>query len=157
MKPSIEDRLNSLEDEQGILRTLYTYGHALDYGLEAEFLDCFTEDALLYWATPEPINGRAAIAQAFRSHSHAPAAYHKHLLIEPLIRIQGDSAVVESMFARLDHHDDGPRIRSFGRYRDILQRGADDRWRFKERRAERESRIPDQPESWSRQSTPLLT
>ena len=150
MHPTVEDRLKCLEDERDILNTLYTYGHALDYGREAEFLDCFTPDADLYWATPEPIRGRVAIAAAFRSHTHAPATYHKHLLIEPRISVQGDSAVVESMFARLDHHKDGPRIRSFGRYRDSMQRGPDRRWRFKERRAERESRIPDQPESWSR-------
>ena len=150
MNPSVEDRLKSLEDERDILKTLYTYGHALDYGLEAEFLDCFAQDADLYWATLEPIHGRAAIADAFRSHTHAPAVYHKHLLIEPRIQVQGDRAVVESMFARLDHNQEGPRIRSFGRYRDIMERGPDNRWRFKERRAERESRIPDQPESWSR-------
>lgn len=150
MNPTVEDRLKSLEDERDILKTLYTYGHALDYGLEAEFLDCFAHDADLYWATPEPIHGRAALANAFRSHTHAPATYHKHLLIEPRIKVQGDGAVVESMFARLDRYADGPRIRSFGRYLDIMERGLDNRWRFKERRAEREALIPDQPESWSR-------
>ncbi len=92
MDRTVEDRLKRLEDERDILKKLYTYGHALDYGFEAEFLDCWTEDAILYWATPQPIRGCAAIAEAVRSHTHAPAAYHKHLLIEHLIRVQGNTA-----------------------------------------------------------------
>lgn len=31
MDQTVEDRLKSLEDERDFLKTLYTYGHALDY------------------------------------------------------------------------------------------------------------------------------
>jgi ketosteroid isomerase-like protein len=137
MKPGIEERLRLLEDERDIQRTLYTYGHAIDYGYEEDFVDCWTEDAELTWYKDKgPITGHAALRAAFRAHTHAPATYHKHLLIEPLIRIDGDRAEVDSMFARLDPYDGIPKIRAFGRYRDVLVRCPDGRWRLKERIAE---------------------
>ena len=36
-------RLAALEAERAILRTLYRYGHSIDYGLEQEWVDCFIE------------------------------------------------------------------------------------------------------------------
>ena len=36
MTTTIEARLRRLEDEQDILKTLYAYGHSIDYGLEAD-------------------------------------------------------------------------------------------------------------------------
>ena len=39
-------RLAALEAERAILRTLYRYGHSIDYGLEQEWVDCFTEDGV---------------------------------------------------------------------------------------------------------------
>jgi ketosteroid isomerase-like protein len=136
---SLEERVRLLEDERAIVRTLTTYGHGLDYDLEAEFVDCWTEDAVLHWPGLEPIVGRAAIAETFRRHTHAPAYFHKHVMVEPLITIDGDTALVDSMFSRFDAYDDGPGLRSFGRYRDRLVRCPDGRWRFQERHAESES------------------
>jgi ketosteroid isomerase-like protein len=63
-------------------------------------------------------------------------------VVDPLIRVDGDTASVESYYARLDHRDEGPYIRSFGRYTDVLVRCDDGRWRFKERRATNESVVP---------------
>jgi ketosteroid isomerase-like protein len=141
--PTVDERLQRLEDERAILSTLYTYGHAVDYGYEDEWVDCWTEDAVLHWPTrPGPLEGREAIAGAFREHTHAPEKFHKHFLVEPRIRLDGDRATVESYYARLDQYEDGPKVRSFGRYRDVLVRCDDGRWRFEERRAENESRLP---------------
>lgn len=141
-------RLRRLEDAESIRVTLYAYGHALDYDCEAEFLDCWTQTAVLVWApTPERDAGFAerrmvgieAIAEAFRGHTHAPAMFHKHVLFQPQIRLAGDSATVESGFARLDESDGGPVVRSFGRYSDTLVRCEDGRWRFSLREASIES------------------
>jgi len=139
MKAAIEERLRVLEDERDILRTLYIYGHSLDYGEEADFVGCWTEDATLLWRSTGLLKGRGAIASAFRAHTHAPAVFHKHLVMEPLITINGDSANVDSMFVRLDSNNGIPEIRCFGRYRDMLVRCPDDRWRFRARRAEIEA------------------
>ena len=144
MSQAIEQRLRLLEDERAIVDTLYAYGHAIDYGLRDEWLDCWTETAVLHWPH-ESYTGREEIARAFDGHSHAPERYHKHVLVEPRIRVDGDRATAESYFTRFDATVDGPLVRSFGRYRDLLVRCDDGRWRFQERRAERESLIPDAP------------
>ena len=129
----IEERLQLLEDEQSILDTLYAYGHGLDYGQEDAWIDCWTEDAVLDWPGRAFMRGHDELRAGFRAHSHAPAMYHKHVVMAPLISINGDTATVHSMFARLDRYPDGPGIRAFGRYRDTLVRCPDGRWRFTER------------------------
>ena len=129
----IEERLRQLEDQQAILETLYGYGHCLDYGLEDAWIDCFTDDAVLDWPGRALMRGHAELRSGFRTHTHAPAVYHKHIVIDPRVAIKGDAATVHSMFARLDRYPDGPHIRAFGRYRDNLVRCADGRWRLRER------------------------
>ena len=129
-----------LEDERAILHTLYTYGHGIDYGLEDEYANCWTEDAVLFWPARDPLVGRAAIVEAFRNHTHAPEKFHKHFIAEPRIVIDGDRATADCYFTRADDYEEGPQMRSFGRYRDVLVRGVDGGWRFAERRCEREAR-----------------
>jgi hypothetical protein len=148
---TIEVRLARLEDERAILELLHTYGRAIDDGLEADFSACWTEDATLVWNVtqhrPQPrfhprrFDGRAAILEAFRGHTHAPEVFHKHILYAPLIRIEGDRGTVRSTFERHDEGVDGPLIRSFGRYHDEVQRCPDGRWRFTRRDAEIESSV----------------
>jgi ketosteroid isomerase-like protein len=142
---------------------LHAYGHSIDYGREEEFLDCWTDEAVLLW-TPTPerdvgfaeraLEGREAIADAFRGHTHAPEMFHKHLLFQPQIELDGDRATVESGFARLDEGDAGPVLRSFGRYLDVLVRCDDGRWRFASRESFIESSTgggaPDQSRGGSR-------
>jgi ketosteroid isomerase-like protein len=140
--PTLEQRLSLLEDRRAILRTLHDYGHCLDYGDEAGFLDCWTPDAVLGWSIlPQPLRGHAQIRAGFHQHTHAPQAWHKHLLAEPQIQLDGDVAQVRSMFFRLDPYPEagGPEIYAFGRYVDRLVRCADGRWRFTERRVEKEA------------------
>ena len=148
--PTIEERLARLEDERDILNLLYTYGHALDYGHEQAFMNCWTEDAYLEWtARPASFRGRAEILRAFREHSHAPIARHKHLLIEPLIEIRGDEAEIVSMFARLDSYGGLPKIRTFGRYLDRTRRCPDGRWRITYRKAESDVMRREAPDVFS--------
>jgi len=140
--PTLEQRLGLLEDKRAILRTLHDYGHCLDYGDEPGFMDCWMPDAVLGWSIfPEPLRGHDRIRAGFHLHTHAPDAWHKHLLAEPQITLQGASARVHSMFFRLDPYPDegGPEIYAFGRYIDHLVRCADGRWRFTERKVEKEA------------------
>jgi ketosteroid isomerase-like protein len=139
---TIEERLALLEDEREIVRTMTTYGHAVDYDLADEFRDCWVEDAV--WSLPrrEPARGYDAIMAVFHGHTHAPALYHKHLMIEPRIEVDGDRATVDSYYVRIDDFEPGPGVMSFGRYRDVLVRCDDGRWRFSERITEGEARRP---------------
>jgi ketosteroid isomerase-like protein len=145
---TVEERLAALEAERDIRRTLYSYGHAVDYGWEELYADCFTADATLYWPGRELMRGRDEIVAAFREHTHAPARYHKHFLAEPLMIVSGGQAQVQSMFARLDGYDIGPAICAFGRYTDVLVRCPDEKWRFTDRHAD--------IESWRHGTAPVL-
>ena len=141
----IEARLALLEAEQAVLKNLYRYGHAIDYGDEEGWVDCFTEDgvfdvrARLSHQPNRVISGREELRAFIARHTRAPELWHKHLLIEPLIEIDGDTATVRSYLAVVMEHDDEPIVRVFGRYRDMLVRCPDGRWRFRERIAEVES------------------
>ena len=143
----IEARLRVLEDERAILATLYRYGHALDYGAEPDWLDCFTADGVyelhyrdLTIDRPNRYAGQAELAGFVRGHSRAPDRYHKHLLVEPLVDVAGDEASATSYFLRVDDSGGERHIYAFGRYLDHLVREADGRWRFAIRIAEIESR-----------------
>src|SRR5688572_21180029 len=137
---NIEERLRRLEDKEAILETLHTYGHAIDYGYEDEFVDCWVADGVLDWPRrPAPFKGHEAIRGAFRAHTHAPNAYHKHFMVEPRIRIDGDRAEVQSLYARLDRFGGVPQVRGFGRYLDTMVRCPDGLWRFTYRKAESEA------------------
>jgi len=153
---ALEERLKVLEAERGILSTLYTYAHTIDFGLKDDWLDCFTEDAVykvqLFGDTlpnimvpqpPEGIKGREILSQYIHNHTNAPELWHKHCLIEPIIKLEGDNkASVESYFARVDEDDKGAYIMSVGRYSDKLVKSPDGKWRFKERYCNIESRLP---------------
>src|SRR5882724_48570 len=120
----LEERVARLEDERAILHTMYTYGHSIDYGYEDEWIDCWTENADLYWGVAE-YHGHQELLDVFREHTHAPLLYHKHFLMEPRIYLNGDRASVQSMFARADNYPNGPQLLAIGRYLDILVRRAD--------------------------------
>lgn len=132
------------------MSTLYRYGHSIDYGLEEDWVDCFTEDGVFdvrhsgTESESHRYQGRVALAEFVSRHTRAPDRYHKHILVEPVVEISGDRASVRSYFTRLDAADDGtPFIRAFGRYIDELVREADGVWRFRERIAEVEGFAAD--------------
>jgi hypothetical protein len=141
----LEARLALLEDERAIVRTLHRYGQSIDYGEEEAWVDCFTEDgvfdirARLSHQPNRLISGRDELRAFIRRHTRAPELWHKHLLVEPLVEVHGDSATCLSYLAVVMEHDDEPVLRVFGRYRDRLVRCPDGRWRFRERIAEVES------------------
>jgi hypothetical protein len=138
-------RVGALEDERAIHAVLHRYGHAIDYGLEQEWIDCFTPDAV--FEIRARVTGRHMIASgtqqlaAFAArHTRAPGRFHKHLVADVLVTMNGREAHAESLYARLDATRDGhPYVFSFGRYRDRLRKCDDDVWRLCARIAESES------------------
>ncbi len=144
---ALQRRVDHLEAELGIRELLHRYGAGLDLGDEEGWADCFTADGI--WEIDGPgarqvlrLQGRDELRAWAATHTRAPAARHKHIVVDPLIAIDGDGATSTSYFMRVDGFDDGPTVQSLGRYVDDLVRGADGRWRFARRRVECESTRP---------------
>jgi 3-phenylpropionate/cinnamic acid dioxygenase small subunit len=140
------ERLARLEDQAAICRTLYEYGSALDYGDRDQFLGCFTRDAeyvvTMRTSGEEAMHfrGHGQLADYFDGHTHAPAAWHKHITTNPDVAVDGDGASATSYFIRVDSGADaGPAtVLASGRYRDELVRDGT-RWRISSRRCEVEN------------------
>jgi ketosteroid isomerase-like protein len=143
---AMEQRLRQLEDERAVVASLYRYAHAIDYGDEATWVDCFTEDGAFDMRNRPNFDvpgrrheGRAALAAFIKTHTRAPEVYHKHVVVQPQITIDGDTARVRSFLFRLDESNGAPYVLVFGRYLDTMRRGDDGWWRFRERVVEIES------------------
>jgi len=146
---SLEKRVAILEHEREILNTLYRYAHAIDYGDEVAWVDCFVESGIFdVRLTPvtDPaaermiyVVGHSALAEFIRQHPRAPNVLHKHLLLNPRIDLNGSTAGVQSYFELLLERNRERQIFCFGRYLDELSLCDDGRWRFTLRRAEVQS------------------
>jgi ketosteroid isomerase-like protein len=138
-------RVEALEAERDILNTMYRYAHTIDVGDAGGWADCFTEDGVFNVTTrvdgydPYVVKGRDDLRDFVEHHTRPPGLWHKHLIVEPIIEIDGDEATGETYFLVLMDHDDVPIVRVFGRYIDRLRREADGRWRFVERQPYLES------------------
>lgn len=139
---ALESRLEELETEREILRTLHQLAHAFDYGPDEDRFDCYTDDAvairspqrLLDRIPPNRIEGREAIDEHLMQHPSAPQEFFKHLILDPKITLLSDSeATVQSYMCLLFHRDGSPYTASFGRYVDRMAACPDGRWRIKER------------------------
>jgi hypothetical protein len=137
-----------VSDERAILRVLYNYCHTIDYGDEVRWLGLFTSDGIFHVELPRglpPIHcaGQKELAAFIGAHPRAPAALHKHLLLNPLIELHGDEARAASYFQLLLDIDGTPEIYCFGRYLDRLVRSESGQWRFRERVAQVQSMRAD--------------
>ena len=145
-------RLEALEDERAILQTLHTYCHAIELGIEEEWLDCFTPDGalVLHWRDQpgSRSDGRSELAAFIAGHSRAPGRHHKHVYAVPLVALDGPTATVTGYVVRIDDDKGTPVIWSFGRYHDRMAKGPDGRWRIKERRLELDALHPHNPFRW---------
>lgn len=134
-------RVAALEAERGVARTLHAYGHAIDAGDEAAWVDCFTVDGRFSASGRNPartgfdVRGRDALAGFVARHTRRPDVVHQHLVVAPAIALDGDVARCRSNFLVLMRHERVPRIRAFGRYADELARGDDGTWRLRHRHA----------------------
>ena len=134
-------------DERAILRVLYAYCHTIDYGDEAGWVGLFASDGIFHVELPRglpPIHcaGQKELAAFVGAHPRAPAALHKHLLLNPLIELHGNEARVASYFQLLLDIDGDPETYCFGRYLDQLVRCEGGTWRFRKRVAQVQSMLP---------------
>jgi hypothetical protein len=137
--------LELLLEERAVLRTLHRYCHSMDYGLEEEWTSVFTDDGIfdVRKAVDGTIlhreEGREELAAYIAGYPKPPASFNKHIMVDPLIEIDGDRATARSYWMALRNDADGhPAMTSFGRYLDSLAK-VDGTWRIKERLAEVEA------------------
>ena len=149
MKPYVGS-LPSWEVERAIRHTMDLYAHAMDYGEEEVWRDCFTDDALFLVCDVqkdfEPIyrvEGRERLAAYIAAYPRPPAVFAKHVCSQILIRVEGEVAHAESFWMAINSTGGAeggqPNIMAFGRYKDTLVACPDQRWRFRERICETES------------------
>ena len=136
------------EDERAIRHTLDLYAHAMDYGGEEVWRDCFTDDALFLVSDAQKdlteiyrVQGRERLAAYIAAYPRPPKVFAKHVCSQILIRVEGDTARADSFWVAINSEGAGgtPNIMAFGRYKDRLVRCPDGRWRFHERICETES------------------
>jgi 3-phenylpropionate/cinnamic acid dioxygenase small subunit len=155
---ALVQRLEVLEAERHILDVLIRYGHCIDYGDQAGFVECFTEDAI-WEALPADESVRSAQLRGGRkviryvgreelrtfvsTHTRAPQRWHKHFLVSPRVEITGDTAHVVNYFLRIDRNgnDTGSHVRAFGRNQSRVFRCSDGAWRIAHMVAEVEAFI----------------
>jgi hypothetical protein len=147
-------RVELLEAEREITRTLYRYAHTIDRGDEAGWADCFTAEGRFVVSSPDPtrqpvdVGGAANLLGFAQRHTRPPELYHQHCLIEPIIDVdlaEGRAHCVSYMFTFMRWNGTDPVMRTFGRYIDELSRGADGRWRIVLRHAELDAVKPGLP------------
>jgi len=144
---ALAQRLDRLEAERAIVDVMYAYGSALDYGERDRFLQCFTPDAdyvvdmRIGGDSGFAFHGHDELASYYDGHTHAPAAWHKHVTTNPSVSVDGGTATATSYFIRVDAGaESGPAIvLAAGRYLDDFARDEDGRWRIRSRRCEVEN------------------
>jgi len=155
---ALKARVQALEDRAAILDTLQDYGHALDYGNVEKLVNCFTDDAVREtWRPDGTVNrweGVDGTREFATTHSHAPDKYHKHLVLNSVVELQGDTADVVSYMFRFDANDgEKSFVWGMGRYLDRMRRDPDGCWRI----MRRVTYIEDQWPGRSRPATGLVT
>jgi ketosteroid isomerase-like protein len=141
----MEEELRMLLEERAVMRAMNEYAHAMDAGDESGWVDAFAPDALfdVFKAdTGEKIhveNGHDDLASYIRGYPKPPH-YRKHIMVNPLIDIDGDRAFVRSYWLLLQRDDDtgAAVLAAFGRYRDELHK-IQGRWVIANRFAEVEA------------------
>ena len=142
-------RVARLEDEAAVVRTLHRYGHAIDAGDEAAWVDVFTAAGEFRVRGPEgsgyTIRGRDELAAFAARHSRRPEAFHEHVVVQPVVDVDGDRASCVSRFLVIVMDGERPVVRVFGTYVDTLERGADGVWRFAVREPQIDAAAPGLP------------
>ena len=138
-------QIQALLDERGILDTLNRYCRALDEGIAAEWEAIFTDDAVFDTILPDGqvwahLTTRDEFRAFLAAYPRQPATAPKHVMVNPVIELDGDEASVRATFLYLNQSPGAaPELSAWGHYRDRLRK-VDGRWRFSSRWCETEAK-----------------
>ena len=139
-----ESELRAALDERGIIRTMHRYCRALDDGIVDEWLDVFTHDAVYDTVLPNGdlyahLTTRDEFIAFLDAYPRHPTTAPKHVMVDPIIDLDGDTARVESTFLYLNQAPgQTPQVVAWGRYIDHFRR-EDGAWRIAARRCDTEA------------------
>lgn len=136
-------RVTRLEDERAIIDTLHRYGQAADEGDDRAWSHLFVEDGVFVCLDRgENVllreQGRPALAQWLRNFRANETRITKHCVLAPVVRIDGERALVNSYLTRISENADPyapPFLLLMGKYRDEMIKDSDGQWRFTQRTA----------------------
>ncbi|MCR5879565.1 nuclear transport factor 2 family protein [Phenylobacterium sp. J367] len=135
-------RLQRLEDQRAVTDCIHSVCHVVDGTDAAAWLDLFTPDGVFTWrandgAAPAlDLHGHDALGAWFAQHrSNNPAGSQMHIVLHPIVSLDGDAARVRSAYQTLRVADGQIVVASTGRYEDLLVRSPDGVWRLAERHA----------------------
>jgi 3-phenylpropionate/cinnamic acid dioxygenase small subunit len=117
-------------DEEDIRGVLVRYCHYCDEGRFDEWGELFTDDAT-FTVLGETHQGRETIT-AWIAAAQPPGLRGRHMLSQPLIEIDGDTARCWTDYAFVGREGSGLTVTSAGRYHDTLVRNGGT-WRFASR------------------------
>ena len=132
------------QDRAEIEDLMARYLFAIDYFDWDSYVGCFTEDGELEFASGTS-KGRPAIRKAVTDFSagigrfyhteDGKAATLRHVILQSVIRVEGDRAWGRSQWLEMANHGEGdqPKIGTYGEYEDTLKR-VNGHWLFAQRR-----------------------
>jgi 3-phenylpropionate/cinnamic acid dioxygenase small subunit len=142
--PIDERELQAMVDERAIIRTMHRYCRALDDGIESEWHDIFTDDAVYDTVLPNGdlyahLTTRDEFVAFLHAYPRQPDTAPKHVMVDPILEIDGDTARGESTFLYMNQSPgDVPKVMAWGRYIDEFRREGDT-WRIALRRCDTEA------------------
>jgi len=138
-RAAMDRELGILLDERAITAVMNEYCHAMDTGQHDRWMACFTADAVYDVALPDGriyarLEGEADFRKFITGYKVLPG--HKHVYVTPIFDIDPDAgeATVEAYWFMLSGSEAKAGISSLGRSSDRFVKGADGRWRMRERR-----------------------
>ncbi len=132
--PSLEERLQRVEDLLEIHQLFVDYGAHLDAGRFEEYAALFSEEGEISMGPLGRAKGREAIRDLMAGTLEGRVGESYHIISSPVVELHGDEATSEVMWTVIHRDPDGqPRLTMCGRHRDSLVR-EDGRWRFARRK-----------------------
>ena len=136
----MEAQEQALLDQVAILDVLHRYIRCVDTnGREDEFVDLFTPDATFqvrgnYPTVDRLVHGREGLKEfvLWLRDGKPKESYDKHVVLNPIIDVRGDEAIVESNWIMMTQSSDGLTVTATGRMRDRFVK-QECRWRINQR------------------------
>lgn len=127
----LEHRIERLEAVEGVRELLWRYAATVDRLPPAhELSDLFTEDAVL--VNPDRHEGRQAVLDYYGA-VLGSLEWARHHIVNSLIEIEGPGRARHRGYFLAFLCRDGSEMVVYGDYDDVVVRGDDGRWRFKEK------------------------